>query len=71
MNEQLGNLLRILASTKKRYNDTAIQRYNGAGAGAGAGAGGGTMHNLCKSLFSRGGGRTLLFSYRTFSMREI
>ncbi len=29
------------ASTKKRYNDTAIQRYNGAGAGAG------TMHNLC------------------------
>ena len=32
-----------MATTKKRYNDTAI---HGAGAGAGAGA----MHKLCKLL---------------------
>ena len=32
------------ASTKKRYRDTAIQRYREPGTGAGTG----TVHNLCK-----------------------
>ena len=34
----------MLASTKKRYRDTAIQRYREPGTGAGTG----TVHNLCK-----------------------
>ena len=42
-----------MATTKKRYSDTTIQRYNDTAIhGAGAGAGAGALHKLCKLLSS-------------------